>query len=205
MSGVISLVAILLAGVGSSAATYLVLPEISTGTSGERGPAGAQGLQGERGLPGPQGEQGAPGDVGVVGPRGPPGQQGAPGARGSIGAAGPQGARGPQGQQGIQGERGLQGPEGASPPEPVTYTRSSILSITANTYAFFQAMRCDDPSDVAVAGGFNFVLGDIPETPMIMLGSYPDRDSPSDWLFIIHNPHSASQEYELFVRCIDFT
>ena len=126
MSSVIALVGMLLVGVGSSAATYLVLPEISSGTMSGEGPAGPQGEpgpqgpQGERGQPGPQGEQGPPGRVGagVVGAQGPPGQQGESGARGAVGPPGPQGSagsRGAVGPAGAQGAQGIQGQRGYWP------------------------------------------------------------------------------------------
>ena len=71
ISSLIALITILLAGAGSSGATYLVL---SPGLSSETiaGPEGAAGLVGESGPPGPQGVQGVQGERGLLQAKGSP-------------------------------------------------------------------------------------------------------------------------------------
>ncbi len=204
MSSVIALVGMLLVGAGSSAATYLVLPQSSPGTiGGERSPPGPQGPQGERGLPGPRGEQGAPGGggAGVVGPQGPPGPQGQPGDRGLIGPAGPQGQPGPpgdmglQGLQGIPGEAGLQGPQGI-----VSIYQRTVVKFVPPNPSFDEGVlyAVCDAGDIAIGGGFSastHIQG------IDVLRSHYDVSDSSRWLVWVNNTTGGQIQVFAYVIC----
>lgn len=198
ISSLIALIAILLAGAGSSGATYLVLspglspetivgPEGLAGPIGERGPAGPQGIQGEQGLPGEDGARGPQGLQGLSGPagaRGADGQVGLPGPIGPRGLQGPQGLAGPPGEPGIpgvQGEIGVQGPPGILG----TYIRSFEFTITGG--GLNTIMVSCLPNDVVLTGGVRYVSPINADSEKALFSSFPADIDTWVWHFGAQN------------------